>query len=180
MKAINDYKIATLKVMMIGETKEIKPIISADDVYKVMKFIAKEDREYFYVLHLNANNRIIGKELVSVGTLTNNLVHPREVFKAAILNNSVSIICVHNHPSGDATPSPEDIAITDKLVQAGRLLGIPVLDHVIITSEGFEHIAIKDERSIYRANVIGERNSYLPAWEDLTCFLRCPVMNLSG
>lgn len=132
MKAINDYKIATLKVMVIGETKEKKPIAYGYDVYERMKFITKEDRECFYVLHLNAKNEIIGKELVSMGTLTNSLIHPREVFKAAILNNSASIICVHNHPSGDPTPSREDILITNRLVEAGALLGISVLDHVII------------------------------------------------
>lgn len=90
-------------------------------------------------MQVNAKNRIIGKELISLGTLTDILIHPREAFKGAILNNSVSIICVHNHPSGNTIPSLEDIEITNRLVNAGELLGISVLDHVII-GEGYKSL----------------------------------------
>ena len=90
------------------------------------------DREKFIVLHLNTKNEVISYEVVSVGTLNSSLVHPREVFKAAILNNAASIILCHNHPSGDPDPSKDDIALTKRFVDSGKLLGIEVLDHVII------------------------------------------------
>jgi len=81
---------------------------------------------------LNQKNRVIGIHTVSMGSLTASVVHPREVFKVAILANCASILLAHNHPSGDCQPSKEDRAITTRLVEAGRLLGISVLDHVII------------------------------------------------
>lgn len=90
------------------------------------------DREVFAVLFLNTKNKVIGIHDVSVGSLTASVVHPREVFKAACLANAASIILTHNHPSGDPAPSKEDINITARLVQAGRLMDIPVLDHIII------------------------------------------------
>lgn len=122
----------TLKVIKRGYLSEGQKVIDANDVYKVMCFLGKEDREKFYVLHLDAKNRIIAKELVSVGTLTNSLSHPREIFKGAILNNSASIILVHNHPSGDTSPSKEDIERTKRLIDAGNLIGIGILDHIIV------------------------------------------------
>ena len=90
---------------------------------------------------LDAKNRLISRETVSVGHLTAALVHPREVFKAAILANAAAIALVHNHPSGDPEPSREDVEITRRLVKAGELLGIPVLDHVVVTRRGHVSIA---------------------------------------
>ena len=89
-------------------------------------------QEMFVVLSLDRKNRIIDRTLVSLGTVDTSLVHPREVFRAAIVNGAASVIVAHNHPSGDATPSAEDVKITKQLVAAGQVLGIPVLDHVII------------------------------------------------
>jgi len=90
------------------------------------------DREQFMVILLNAKNHVIDVESVSEGTLTASLVHPREVFKAAIRRSAYAIILAHNHPSGDPSPSREDRAITERLISAGRLLGIEVLDHLIV------------------------------------------------
>lgn len=90
------------------------------------------DREVFSVILLDVKNRVIGINVVSIGSLSASVVHPREVFKAAILANAANIILTHNHPSGDPAPSKEDINITARLVQAGRLMDIPVLDHIII------------------------------------------------
>jgi DNA repair protein RadC len=90
------------------------------------------DREQFVVVLLDGKNQLLGFNVVSTGSLTAALVHPREVFKPAILGNAAALILVHNHPSGDPTPSDEDKAITTRLKQAGELLGIRVLDHVII------------------------------------------------
>ena len=94
------------------------------------------DREHFVVLVLDGKNRVLGFNVVSVGSLTAALVHPREVFKAAILSNAAALILVHNHPSGDPTPSAEDRAITERLRQVGELVGIRVFDHVVIGDEG--------------------------------------------
>lgn len=122
----------TLKVIKTGRPIKGKSLTNSSLVYEAMRFLGKEDRENFYVLHLNGKNRIIAKELVSIGSLTSSTVHPREVFKGAILNNSGSIICVHNHPSGDPVPSREDITITERLRKTRKIVGIPILDHVII------------------------------------------------
>jgi DNA repair protein RadC len=94
-----------------------------------MRFLQKE---HFVCLFLNTKNVVIGKETLSIGTLDSTLVHPREVFKAAVQRSASSIICVHNHPSGDPTPSSEDVSMTSRLLEAGRMMGIHVLDHVII------------------------------------------------
>jgi DNA repair protein RadC len=92
------------------------------------------DRELFVVLTLNTKNYLIDRHLVSVGTLNATLVHPREVFRPAIADGAAGVIIAHNHPSGNPAPSPEDIKITRQLIEAGRLLNLPVLDHLIIGS----------------------------------------------
>lgn len=90
------------------------------------------DREHFRVLLLNAKNRVLSIETVSVGTLNSSAVHPRELFKPAIRNSAAAVILVHNHPSGDPTPSRQDITVTERLKEVGEILGIEVLDHVIV------------------------------------------------
>jgi DNA repair protein RadC len=93
------------------------------------------DREHFLGLYLNSANGLITVYTVSVGTLNASLVHPREVFKMALMVNAASVIVAHNHPSGNAEPSSEDVALTRQLVEAGQILGIPLHDHIIITEE---------------------------------------------
>jgi DNA repair protein RadC len=95
-------------------------------------FFAALDREQFLIACLDVKHAIIGVSIVSIGPLTLSIVHPREVFKAAILLNTAAIICAHNHPSGDQEPSSEDRVLTVRLRQAGELLGITVLDHIIL------------------------------------------------
>ncbi|HMS83859.1 MAG TPA: JAB domain-containing protein [Nitrospira sp.] len=102
------------------------------------------DREQFLVCCLDAKNVSIGVNIVSIGTLTLSLVHPREVFKAAILLNACAIIAVHNHPSGDPTPSPEDRTLTTRLRDAGDLLGIRLLDHLILGDDRLYSFADHD------------------------------------
>ena len=99
-------------------------------------YLAGTDREHFVVFFVDQKNRVIGVHTVSIGSLTASVVHPREVFKAAILANAAAIVCGHNHPSGDVQPSREDRATTKRLVDAGKLLGIEVLEHIIIGNEG--------------------------------------------
>lgn len=118
-----------------GET-----MCSPKEVYELMRFLEKADREMMYALHLDAKSRIIAMELISVGSLNKSIFHPREVFKGAILNNSASIILVHNHPSGDVAPSKEDIKVTRTVINAGELLNIPLLDHVIIGQGKYKSI----------------------------------------
>jgi len=117
--------------------KAPKAIRGPEDVLAVMgRKLRREQREHFLVLLLNARHEVLGKETVSIGSLNASIVHPREVFKPAVLQSAASIVLVHNHPSGDPEPSEEDISITKRLVQAGELLGIAVLDHVILASRG--------------------------------------------
>ena len=107
------------------------------DALKILKQgLAWEDREIFATVILDARNQVLGINTVSVGTLNASLVHCREVFKPAILMGAASIILAHNHPSGDPTPSPEDVSITRDLVAAGELLGVELLDHLVIGSGG--------------------------------------------
>jgi DNA repair protein RadC len=95
--------------------------------------LGREKKENFIILSLDSRNNLIKDNIVSVGTLNANLVHPREVFKEAINNRAASIIITHNHPSGDSEPSEDDLEITKRLTEAGKIIGIDVLDHIIIT-----------------------------------------------
>lgn len=113
-------------------------IKSAKQVYEYsFPKLADEDKEHFMILHLDSKNKVIKDEIVSVGTLNSSLIHPREIFKSAIKDSANSVIVVHNHPSGDPEPSSEDKVVTKKLYDAGELLGIKVLDHVIVGKNGF-------------------------------------------
>ncbi|GJM78144.1 hypothetical protein HMSSN139_06400 [Paenibacillus sp. HMSSN-139] len=98
------------------------------------------------ILILNTKNRILSKEVISIGTLNSAIVHPREVFKPAIIKGAASIICVHNHPSGDPAPSSEDKKLTERLIQSGEIIGIDVLDHVVIGTEGY--VSLKEQGMI--------------------------------
>ncbi len=101
------------------------------------------DQETFITVHLNGGLKISAMTVVSIGTISSSLVHPREVFRAAILAGATGIIGVHNHPSGETSPSPEDRAITTRLVETGRIIGIRLLDHIIIGRNG--HFSFADE-----------------------------------
>ncbi|HOO12208.1 MAG TPA: JAB domain-containing protein, partial [Bacillota bacterium] len=88
-------------------------------------------------LILNTKNKIVAAHEVSRGALNGSLVHPREVFKPAVLHNAAAIICFHNHPSGNPEPSKEDIETTNRLVEAGKIMGIEILDHIIVSDDGY-------------------------------------------
>jgi DNA repair protein RadC len=104
------------------------------------------DHEEFLVILLSAKNHVIGLECVSVGTLTASLVHPREVFKPAVRQSAHAVIVAHNHPSGDPTPSREDREITRRLIDAGKLIGIQVLDHIIVGADGY--VSMRERRLV--------------------------------
>ncbi|KRF18567.1 RadC family protein [Paenibacillus sp. Soil787] len=119
----------------IRSPKDIADLVSED-----LRYLQKE---HFVCLFLNTKNHLLAQETLSMGSLNASIVHPREVFRAAIKRSSASIICVHNHPSGDPTPSPEDIQLTHRLMEAGTIIGIEVLDHVIIGDQRF--ISLKEQ-----------------------------------
>jgi len=113
-----------------------KPILSSPSIaagYMHSVIDQVHDKESLVVAFLNTKNRVIDYEQVSIGTINSSVIHPREVFRNAILNKAVSVLLCHNHPSGNLTPSPEDLAVTKSLKEAGEMLGIPVVDHIIIT-----------------------------------------------
>jgi DNA repair protein RadC len=115
----------------------IPTIFAPVDALPVLSEIRLLKKEHFIVLYLDSRNQLIQKETVSIGTLNGSLVHPREVFEPAIKLLAAQIMLAHNHPSGDDSPSDADIAITVRLVEAGNLLGIAVLDHIIVTTTSF-------------------------------------------
>jgi len=122
---------------------EEAPLISSEEmstpgdaVRIVCRFLEEMDREYFCIVNLQSDTRPICMNVVSIGTLSCSVVHPREVFKSAILANAASIILIHNHPSGRLSPSNEDLEITKRLQQAGTIIGIQVVDHVIAGHSG--------------------------------------------
>ena len=131
-------QLQTLSLIKTGRVSE-KEVRYTDPrmIFDACRDMASLDREHFVVLHLDGKNRIVARETVSIGSLNQAIVHPREVFKAAVHNGSAAIICVHNHPSGDPEPSDEDKAITRRLCEAGDIVGINVLDHVIVGQDAY-------------------------------------------
>lgn len=123
---------------------EVKVIHGPDDVaYYAMPYSLRENREHFWVLLLNTKSHIISMQEISVGSLSASVVHPREVFEMAVKHHAASMILIHNHPSGDPTPSREDIAVTERLVKAGKIMDIPVLDHVILGDNRYSSLKEK-------------------------------------
>ncbi len=128
-------------IIKVAENKNL--VLSPKDIYQILSDCLRSedkvdrDKEHFWVFHLDCRNKIKLLELVSLGTLNSSLVHPREVFTRAIGERSAQIIIAHNHPSGEAKPSEEDIFLTKRLVKAGHLLGIELLDHIILISGSF-------------------------------------------
>jgi DNA repair protein RadC len=130
--------IVSIKMMREGSMLyDVRKICSpADAVELGRRFLEDADREQLVVCCLDTKNQPQSVNVASVGSLNSSIVHPREVFKAAILSNAASILIFHNHPSGDPAPSNEDISITKRLKEAGKLMGIELLDHIVIGSEG--------------------------------------------
>ncbi len=121
------------------------PIISTPkDVIAQLTELRENKREHFVALYLNARNQLVHKETISMGTLNTNLVHPREVFEPTLKYSAANIMIAHNHPSGDSKPSEEDMEITKRLVEVGKIMGVEVLDHIIITKNS--HFSFKEEK----------------------------------
>jgi DNA repair protein RadC len=131
------YIIPQLKLVLIREDfEETESIRVPSDISKYVEPMRHLSEENFVAFHLDAKNNIIGYQVVSQGTLTASLVHPREVFKSAFLSNANSMIVAHNHPAGSLSASVEDIETTRQLLKAGKLLGVPIIDHIIVSFKG--------------------------------------------
>lgn len=143
---MNAVKINRYTVKLVRETrKAYEPVAirTPDNAVKFLEHLREEAQEIFVVLFLNARNEVTGYQEISRGTVSESLVHPREVFKGAVVHNAHSIICAHNHPTGLTDPSREDIDVTEKLVAAGKLIGISVVDHLVI---GDDYTSIREQR----------------------------------
>ena len=137
-------KVSFERVMLVKERvgsyelpREIRCPEEAYNAIRVTTNVQAEAQEVFGILILNIKNRIVAVHEISRGTLNSSMAHPREVFKPAILHNAASIICFHNHPSGDPEPSREDVELTKRLVEAGKIMGIEVFDHIVVGDEGY-------------------------------------------
>lgn len=139
------YKMPQIRLAVIRENDVIEPLSvrSPHDVEKILEPLRHCSEEYFIAFHLDARMNITSYHEVSHGTLTSSLVHPREVFKTAMLNNCERLLVAHNHPAGSLNPSLEDLNVTKQLVEAGALLGIGIVDHVIVTYHG--HISLREK-----------------------------------
>ncbi|UOE78410.1 JAB domain-containing protein (plasmid) [Parageobacillus thermoglucosidasius] len=134
------YEVVSIKqVIKKRKAKHLLQRITEPEIAAriAQKEIGNEDREVFLVMVLNTKNELVAIHRCHVGSLNASIAHPREIFKAAILNNGASIIVAHNHPSQNKTPSREDLEVTKRLAEAGRLLGIELLDHLIVTETDY-------------------------------------------
>ena len=140
-------RINIVSIKMVKESSflyQTRQILSPNDAYEMIKEqLEGLDREQFIIACLNSKHEPTDITVVSVGTLNKAIIHPREVFKTAILSNAASIMAFHNHPSGETTPSQQDIQLTKRLYEAGELLGIKLLDHLIIGDGSFTSLKEK-------------------------------------
>ena len=145
IKGIGIAKAAQIKACFeLGKRQDLEPELKDFDikdpqsiVKAIRAGIKDKAKEHFKLILLNTRNKIIGISTISIGSINASIVHPREVFKDAIMHNAYSVVLAHNHPSGDSEPSEDDLTITKRLVDAGKILGIEVIDHIIITKNGF-------------------------------------------
>jgi len=120
-------------------------IRSAEDVFNYLKDMHNLPKEQLRGIYLDTHNRVIHDEVISIGTLNSNIVHPREVFRPALEYGAAAVVLAHNHPSGIETPSTSDIQITEQLIEAGKIIGIRILDHIIITKNGYQSVDVQYE-----------------------------------
>lgn len=145
IKGIGFAKAAQIKACFeLGKRMDLEPELKDFDIknpQSVVKAISAsikdKAKEHFKLILLNARNKILGISTISIGSLNASIVHPREVFKDAIMHNAYSVVLAHNHPSGDPEPSEDDLAMTRRLIETGKILGIEVIDHIIITKNGY-------------------------------------------
>lgn len=137
MKRVNFYSVRLVKESgkLYDIEEPLKNIVSPSSAFTIINELLDMEnmtKEHFVILTLGTKNNILGCHIVHVGALNSSIVHPREVFQLALLNNAATIMCFHNHPSGDSFPSREDINVTKRLKEAGLIIGINLLDHIIV------------------------------------------------
>ena len=163
MEARSKKEFDMVGVRLVPERKlysEKEIACSSDAVALLSKELGEYDREVFCVLHLNPKGLPLSASITSIGELTSTLVHPREVFKSAVLSSAACIMLLHNHPSGNLSPSEEDIKTTERIAVCGRVLAIPVVDHIIcaehgyisMRSYGYEHLFDDSENDLNKIN----------------------------
>jgi len=130
--------IAVLELTRRLKNTEKVEILSPKEIWKLCSDIRDSKKEHFLTFYLDTQQRLIERRIISIGTLSASLVHPREVFEPGVTLSAASIIVAHNHPSGSLEASEEDIQVTKRLIEAGELLGIPLVDHVIVTENSFK------------------------------------------
>lgn len=159
----NEIKVVNVRLVKEPSLYSTKEVTSPEAVMEVVAGELKNyDREVFAILNLKTNGKPINLHICSIGTLDATMVNPREAFKAIILSNAASFICVHNHPSGNCEPSQDDIAVTERMVRCGELMGIKMLDHIIIAAETGE------QASFLRKGLLDgmrSRDDYTSEWE---------------
>jgi DNA repair protein RadC len=151
-KITNKSKVKIRQIKSVFQTVTVKEEVTSyldletrytdpSQVFNLFSFLQQETKEYFIALHLDGKNRIVCFDIVSVGSLNQSIVHPRELFKTALLSSAAALILVHNHPTGDPTPSREDLSITKRLCEAGEIIGVKVLDHIVCGSSYYSFIS---------------------------------------
>jgi DNA repair protein RadC len=152
MKSLNIPKVKACQIVACFElgrrffqenTGRLPTLRSPEDVYQYLKDMRNLKKEHFRGLYLNIKNKLIHDEIISIGTLSTNVCHPREIFQPAIEYGAAAIILVHNHPSSDPKPSKDDIRITKEIIEAGKIMGIEILDHIIIGEKGYTSLKAK-------------------------------------
>ncbi len=154
IKGINSAKACTIlagqelvKRALEVRDESLPKIDSVEDVLAQAVYMRDKSREHLMALYLNARNELLYKKPMFIGTLNASLIHPREIFQEALKQNACSVILAHNHPSGDNEPSEDDITVTNRLIEAGKLMGIDVLDHIII-AKGKSPYSFKENKLI--------------------------------
>lgn len=146
-KRIDIFKVALVKdsskVYDLADNRIRNPKDARDTIVKVLD-MENLPQEHFVMLSLSSKNQVIGVHTIFIGSLNSSIVHPREIFQRALLNSAAAIMIFHNHPSGDPSPSPEDLAVTERIFEAGKIIGIDVLDHIIIGAEG-RYLSLKEK-----------------------------------
>jgi DNA repair protein RadC len=151
-KISNKSKVKIRQIKSVFQTVTVKEKVTSyldletrytdpAQVFSLFSFLQQETKEYFIALHLDGKNRIVCFDIVSVGSLNQSIVHPRELFKTALLSSAAALILVHNHPTGDPLPSTQDIQITKRLKEAGEIIGISILDHIICGSSYYSFVS---------------------------------------
>lgn len=135
------FETLTIKETLPDYLSRNRRITSSRDVNDLFHYLAREAKEYFLALHLDTKNKIVCVDQVSTGSLNASIVHPREVLKSTLLSSAAAIVLVHNHPSGDPTPSSEDVELTSRLKECCDLLGVRLLDHVVVAEERYVSFA---------------------------------------